>query len=59
MSKSHQVSQEPSSKVLDLSTLKPSSYAIKDLEKVKKKVEHLKTMEEKKGKEKDLMQEKK
>lgn len=45
--------------MLDLSTLKPSSYAIKDLEKVKKKVEHLKTMEEKKGKEKDLMQEKK
>lgn len=60
MNKSVDLSERPKTpKPLDSSVLKPSLYAIKDLEKVKKKVEHLKTLGEKEGKKKDLIQEKK
>lgn len=45
MNRSLSISEKPNTpKPLDLTVLKPSLYAIKDLEKVKKKIEHLKTM---------------
>lgn len=45
MNRSLSISEQPTiAKPLDLTILKPSLYAIKDLEKVRKKIEHLKTM---------------
>ena len=49
MNRSVNMTDKPTTpKPLDFTTLKPSNYAIKDLEKVKKKVQHLKTLEQKK-----------
>lgn len=49
MNRSVNLTDKPTTpKPLDLTTLKPSNYAIKDLQKVKKKVQHLKTLEQKK-----------
>lgn len=47
MNKSLDLSSRPKSpKPLDSSVLRPSAYALKDLDKVKRKLEHLKTVGE-------------
>lgn len=60
MNKSLDLSEKPKTpKPLDSSMLKPSLYAVKDLEKLKKKLEDEKEKDEKLEKKKDLIQEKK